>query len=811
MAVHKLIDLDFSPGIKAEHINFNSQLIYDWLCRERLRLGGWGIVEGFELSYSPEDFTVTVSEGILINQDGDEVSVEKHTFSVGEVDYLKVSRDYTVESDGKVTLDDCVYDPSNHRYLTYNPPDTVQTYNESIFEVYDAEGFHVPVVRLINNFLWVNTSYAGKKLTVKQVISHDRVDTIMLHKDGTYEYLWSIDSTSPSHVDLADYNETFCIAVVYWRITDKGVPCDFFTNHRSYRKIYVDESNTLYINGEVYKKQKFIYFEEPSEADREENDLWYNVKDNTLYIWRQVNGEWAWVTVNDHSEIIVKERKIWFPDNNPDDLQTFRFENEEVNLLYTPGTNALDILIDNAPLMDDQYCEITVSEKEVNTMQSEIDNLELEIKNKQLELELLQIDYDKINGSIQVLRKDLRDSKTLYPTAYDPENDNYEIKDTDISNLRNLMTIDQRVTQAVEELAVLLKQIQDVKTVISDKEEELKVMQGLYSGNYVNRGVGFKLKRPLTHKAYVEVTVTHQVRMKPARETFQRCSVFIRENNITVTDNGDGQIFRTTDSYALGEEQLEVFVDGRRLSKGLYEFFELIDQEKKEKTADVQEYYYNNSEMRDTYAGTTSNHFKITGNLLQGQNVTYRISRQVWSYDQLNVVIDNIRDYARNAFETANKAFKTVTDSQSNIEAVLADIRNEISIIKAEMAAMTNCYIKGEAIQYSDIPVEVKSNMTGNIIDIVKSASTMEITFGNVTVEKNNDGIITGGDIFTVHYITPEGSRVLIKEGSDRDIQDIDFWITKFSENSVTITLRDDLVAQDALLYMTGFKRGVKE
>ena len=809
MATHKLIDLDFSPGIKAEYINFNFQLIYDWLCRERLRLGGWGIVEGFDLSYSAENFTVTVEEGILINQDGDEVVVDKHTFSTGEMDYLKVSKDYTVDTDGKIVLDDCAYDPNNHRYLTYNPPDTVQTYNDSIFEVYDSEGFHVPVVRLINNFLWVNVSYAGQKLTVKQVVTHDRVDTIMLHKDGTYEYLWSIDSTSPSHVDLADYDETFCIAVVYWQVTDKGVTCDFFTNHRSYRKIYVDKSNTLYINGEVYKKQKFIYFEEPSEADREENDLWYNVKDNTLYIWRQVDGEWSWTVVNDHSEIIVKERKIWLPDDNPDDLQTFKFENEEVNLRYIPDTNALDILIDNAPLMDDQYYELTVSEKEVNTLQSDINNLKLEIKSKQLELELLQIDYNKINGTIQVLRKDLHDSKTLYPLAYDSDNENYEIKDTDIDNLRNLMVIDQRVTQAVEELAVLLKQIQDTKTYISDKEEELKVMQGLYAGNYVDRGTGFKLKRPLNHKAYVEVTVTHQVRMKPARETFQKCSVFIRESDITVTDNGKGQIFRTVDSYALGEEQLEVFVDGQRLSKGLYEFFELIDQEKEEKNAGVQDYYYNNSVMRDTYAGTTSNHFKVMKNLTAGQNVTYRISRQVWSYDQLNVVIDNTRDYAKNAFDIANKAFNAVTNSQNNIEAVLADIRNEVSIIKAETVAIANCYTRGETVRYSDIPVEVKNNMVGNIIDIVKPANAMEITFGNVTVEKNSDGIITNGDIFTVYYVTPENSRILIREGLGRDAQDIDFWITSFNEDSITITLRDDLIAQDALLYMTGFKRGV--
>lgn len=809
MAIHKLIDLDFSPGIKAEFINFNFQLVYDWLRRERLRLGGWGIVEGFDLAYDAESLTVTVGEGVLINQDGDEVIIPEHTFSTGEMDFLRVTRTYTADSEGKIILDDCVYDPTNHHFVTYNPPDKIQTYNDYIIDITDEEGFNVPLVRLIGKYLWVNQSYAGQQLTVTQVITADRVDTIMLHKDGTYEYLWSIDSTSPSHVDLADYDDTFCIAVVYWQITDGGITCDFFTNHRSYRRIYVDKNNVLYINGEIYKKQKFIYFEEPAESDREENDLWYNVKDNTLYIWRQVDGEWGWVIVNDHSEIIVKERKIWEPLNNPEDYQTFRFEDEEVNLRFVPGTNALDILIDNAPLMDDQYVELSMTEAEANDIKEQIDSLTLEINNQQLELELLQIDYDKINSTIQVLRKDLRDSKTLYPAAYDVDNNTYTVSDNDITNLRNLMIVDQRVTQAVEELHDLLKQIQKKEELISLRKEELSVMQGLYAGNYIDRGIGFKLKRPLSHAAYVEVTVTHQVRMKPARETFQRCSIFIRENDITVTEDGAGQSFRTMSGYSLGNEQLEVFVNGTRLSKGLDEFREQIDHEKEEKPAELQDYDYNDPDIKEKYAGMTSYHFKIMENLVEGQNITYRISKQVWSYDQLDTIVSNIRDYARNAFDTAKKVLADVTEFQDNVSSVLADIRNEVSIIKAETEKISRCYVQGEDILFSDIPSEVKTDLLGSLINIVKPAVSIEVAFDGILIEKDQDGIIVNGDIFEIHYVTPDFSRILIREGKDRNLQDIDYWITTYNSEGITITLRDDLVSEDAILYMTGFKRGV--
>lgn len=809
MAIHRLIDLDFAPGIKAEYINLNFQLVYDWIRRERLRVGGWGIVEGFDLSYDTSNFTVTVGKGVLINQDGDEVDIDEHLFGVGDMDYVKVSRTYTVDVEGKITLDDCAYNPERHCYITYNPPNNTQTYNEDILEVLDEDGFAIPIVRLINKFLWVDERYAGYKLTINQIITHDRVDTIMLHKDGTYEYLWSIDSTSPSHVDLADYYETFCIAVVYWQVTDSGITCDFFTNHRSYRKIYVDKTNTLYINGEIYKKQKFIYFEEPAERDREENDLWYNVKDNTLYIWRQVDGEWCWVIVNDHSEILIKEQKIWTPENNPEDLQTFRFDSEEVNLRYVPGTNSLNITIDNAPLMFDQYEEVTVNEQEINTMQDDIDNLNLQIKSTQLELELLQIDRAQLNGIIQGLRKDLRDSKTMYPAAYDINNKEYEVNSKDIDNLRNLMVIDQRVTETLEELAELLAKIKTVENLLDTYKEQLAVVQSINEGNYVNRGVGFKLKRPLARAAYVEVVVTHQVRMKPARETFQRCSLFIRENDITVTENGNSQIFRTTSGYSLGEEQLEVFVDGKRLSKGLHEFFENVDQEKEEKPAELQNYNYSNTAMVDAYRGTTSNHFTVMINLQAGQNVTYRITKQVWSYDQLDTVVGNIKNYAKNAFDRATTALNNVSDMQSNLISTLSDIRNEISIIKAEASNVSKSYIHGETISFEDTAPQVKESLIGLPIDIIKSARTIRIPLEDISVIKDADGVIVSGDIFTVHYVTPDMSRILIREGRNRDVQDIDYWIEQQGADVAVIILKDDLVADDALIYVTGFKRGV--
>ena len=81
MAINKteeLHNLDFTVGIRSQQINENFDLLRRWIEAERLRVGGWGLVEGFELTKDLSDFSIHVSEGTLIIQDGKEVKVDKY-------------------------------------------------------------------------------------------------------------------------------------------------------------------------------------------------------------------------------------------------------------------------------------------------------------------------------------------------------------------------------------------------------------------------------------------------------------------------------------------------------------------------------------------------------------------------------------------------------------------------------------------------------------------------------------------------------------------------------------------------------------
>ena len=68
----KLKILDFGPGIKASDINYNFNTVKGWIDRERLRLGGAGIVEGFDITADTKTFKVNVTEGTFINKQGQE-------------------------------------------------------------------------------------------------------------------------------------------------------------------------------------------------------------------------------------------------------------------------------------------------------------------------------------------------------------------------------------------------------------------------------------------------------------------------------------------------------------------------------------------------------------------------------------------------------------------------------------------------------------------------------------------------------------------------------------------------------------------
>ena len=361
----KLNVLEFSKGVRSNEINENFNLIKYWIEAERLRLGGWGIVEGFEMTKNLSNYTVHVSPGIIINEHGEEIHVKETVLQsniLAEDSYKHiVERNLKVNNNGIVTLQFNMFSLNNERTITYAPPTDMMTNISTEFRVTISNSgvplkLDLDIQAIMENKILL-PHLAGQEVDVEYTYLNDRIDGIFLKADGSeYQYERGIISTSPSNQDVQDYfdNGYYLIGFAYWHVGSE-IDVEFFCGDRTLRPVYVDRSNILYLNGKRYKEKTVIYFVEPNPP--EENDLWYNVEEEILYIWRRdENGKYGWQIVNDLSRTVVSVHQFSIHEN-PEDLQTFSFE-AYPELSFIPGHHQLTVLIDQVVIMEDQYTEI---------------------------------------------------------------------------------------------------------------------------------------------------------------------------------------------------------------------------------------------------------------------------------------------------------------------------------------------------------------------------------------------------------------------------------------------------------------------
>ena len=370
--IQELNTLNFSLGIRAKEINDNFDLIRYWIEAERLRIGGWGLVEGFELTKDIQRYstaegwkywnaTIHVGAGILINEQGQEVHVAEHTENCMPPRYTPVREVVKADAYGLLNIKYPVYSKSFHHVAYYIPEEDQQELDpgEIVIKIRDTEtqlGLYTDIEWIAGNQIKLTSNWANQEFDLAYDYSDDRIDGIFVKHDGSrYIMELGIISTSPSEEKVQDYltNGWYLVGFAYWHI-GREVDVEFFTADRTLRRVYVNKNNILYLNGKPYSEKTVIYFEEPDPP--QENDLWYDVEREILYIWRPRNGKYQWIPVNDLARTITNTY-TFHKNENPEDLQTFLFEScPELN--FMPGRNQLMIIIDQVVIMQDQYDEL---------------------------------------------------------------------------------------------------------------------------------------------------------------------------------------------------------------------------------------------------------------------------------------------------------------------------------------------------------------------------------------------------------------------------------------------------------------------
>ena len=663
---NKLKVLDFSLGIKASDINHNFNIIKKWIDNERLFVGGIGIVDGFDITANESDFTVTITEGTFIDKKGQEKNIEKRIFTSGDLESRQITETIVCPKEGYLELQYSPYSKSKKKHINYDNIEDKEKPSEEEIKLNEASSkLHVPIIKIVKNKIYINAGdWVGQQITISYYKAEDRIDSIILTQDGDYKYEKSVMSTSPSHVQIPDYSPDYLIGQIYWHISDKIEPI-IYMNHRIYRKVFINKKdNQLWLNGEVYKKPKFIYFKEPESP--EENDIWYDNINNELLIWKEKDGVFGWTKINDHSTMAINNSYMFNPEDElyPENNQIFLFPKDRLDLNFVPNTDSLLILIDNIVVMKDQYEEI-------------------------------------------------------------------------------------------------------IENTSPDKP-------------YLAKGIGFKLVEPLDRSTPVQVIVHHQVASPKTTETFQRAAIFVNKNHIYYSPENTNKVFETEEKYQVGDNQLEVWVDGLRL------VYEVDFKEMKNETETVDKTDLSSRALM-------SNHFKILKPLKPNQCIDYKITKHVWNYDQLSLVMRETLDTIKSV-QTENKNLKLeLSLFKKGQESINTSLSQRIEAVSDSIPDTTNMLTTKSVININQMSKTITNRMVTD--------SSEEV---NIFSAQKNNLISDYGikDYIIIFYVSESENRVLIKN-ADYTIE-----VNDVAAPNANIVLKDYLVREGATIYVTRLKIG---
>ena len=468
------------------------------------------------------------------------------------------------------------------------------------------------------------------------------------------------------------------------------------------------------------------------------NGLILHTGDEIMYMIRFRDSHYMWVPVNKMSYINAKERKVfctndYMPDNKngyfdspeADSLgqftctednraysykyQYFFFNREkELNMLFTPGRNELSILINQMILHADQFEEITVFDL----------------------LESFKEDNSKSNKDIKI--------------PYD-------------------VAVGAAANFGWSKVAI--------ENMIDEKTGNIN--------DFDNTGIGFKLIEPLdsgfnasaysymepdgSNDLYVEAIVERRVCSEPFKRKLQRSATFVSEDIIIVDEEiqNTGIVNLENAIYRYNENQLEVFINGIKI------FGPSIENRNPDLVEQYGYYLTSNIEGEEDIIvppidGTEidgdpqgfferkrdkeCDKFKINKQLSIGDKISYRITTNIYSYDHINNLIDELEARVGGEVETISGIYQTVAEYRDQMSSEIDEIDRKIEDINQELATKRDEGYFDElgVLSISNMPAEIVQNM---VVDLNHINFNFEYQEGQSTYPRNE---IRQGDYLTV-------------------------------------------------------------
>ena len=187
--------IDFSQGIKSSEIQHNFDVVQYQIDKERISVAGAGISYG--LGFTVNDFTLTINEGCLINNKGQEVYIDSTTIEVQKPILIeKIERDLVVNQYNRVYLSETPYAPNR---LTVSENVDIKLAGISINRSGTEDT--VPLASVegkVLNLKPIVGTLEGMLVDVKYYYTYKRRDVVYIDNEFKIQYREGITSPSPS-------------------------------------------------------------------------------------------------------------------------------------------------------------------------------------------------------------------------------------------------------------------------------------------------------------------------------------------------------------------------------------------------------------------------------------------------------------------------------------------------------------------------------------------------------------------------------------------------------------------------------------
>lgn len=779
--------VNFSKGIRSTEIQNNFDVLQYEIDRERAAVAGPGISYGFDLNLV--GYQLKISDGCLIDKDGKEIYIDEQNINIEKPILIsKQELKKKVDSNKRVYLSEIPY--SNDRVESSNRVSIQESGITVTLSDMTGISSKVTIASIDDKALNLSGDIVDQQVDVVYHYTARRRDVIYIDKNYNIIYRKGITSTSPSvpKIDASDYEYILAYVEVDGMVKQSDnsyiAKVSVIKEFKSVRNIYTDDNNRLFLCGTPFDSIQIIHTTEPKNP--KEPTFWYDATTNELKVWRKTDtysysgsktyessdpdnpqkfetnvkylyknsqlsvyvnnkklseneyeegsdltdaekkyteavyskefkiliplnrydlvsytinrydGYEEWVSLNDKSYIPCEERWMWSPEMMADEIidrefdrKLFLFDAQEaLNMFYTPGKNALKVIIDQIPLHSDQYDEITL--------------------------------YDAVSGPYaEELQHKLKEYYNF-------------IGDFSIENIHE---------------------------------------------KYENIGIGFMLLDPLDKNCFVEAQVTQRVNANPLSQRFQRSATFIdeggfyyKEYEVTngVTERID-PIYRTKAPFRYGENQLEVFLNGRKL----------------ENTIDYIELH-----KEDDLKGASLYEFKLLDNCDPKTNdrITYKVTTNIYSYDHVTKLLTDFKTRIDDIEDIVNKASQTIKDKCDYIDKQINEIDNRLDGIKDIENNLNERFIATDAKL-------TKDNLSPSVYKGIKDkfiSTTYSVQ--NVPFSIDVTGTCSEDDYVSIYNTT---NNRLLQRDSD--------YVIRLNGNKVELLITS-ISAENSTLYVSGIK-----